>query len=151
MKEFRRYFTGSQYSTFYVKFVVWAYVSTKVTNCTTQEHNILKKTYYPISSNSYPSATANKAIYCLKWGGVTKQREHHIILTKYEAWKYVGPLCLLLHDRNELWTVRPHAVLLVCLYLFVWLRITDEGSVPEMCIWSLLFMKSDLKWVIHLD
>ena len=33
---------------------------------------------------------------------------------------------------------------------FVWLRITDEGSVPEMRIWSILLMKSDLKWCIHL-
>ena len=28
--------------------------------------------------------------------------------------------------------------------LHVWLRITDEGSVPEMCIWSILLIKSDL-------
>ena len=33
---------------------------------------------------------------------------------------------------------------------FVWLRITDEGSVPEMRIWSILLIKSDLKWCIHL-
>ena len=40
--------------------------------------------------------------------------------------------------------------LLNFLNYFVWLRITDEGSVPEMRIWSLLLMKSDLKWCIHL-
>ena len=34
---------------------------------------------------------------------------------------------------------------------FVWLRITDESSVPEMRIWSILLMKSDLKWCIDLD
>ena len=34
---------------------------------------------------------------------------------------------------------------------FVWLRITDEGSVTERRIWSILLMKSDLKWCIHLD
>ena len=28
---------------------------------------------------------------------------------------------------------------------FVWLRITDEGSVPEMRIWSILLIESDLK------
>ena len=33
---------------------------------------------------------------------------------------------------------------------FVWLRITDEGSIPEMRIWSILLIKSDLKWYIHL-
>ena len=33
----------------------------------------------------------------------------------------------------------------------VWLRITDEGSVPEMRIWPILLMKSDLKWCIHFD
>ena len=31
-----------------------------------------------------------------------------------------------------------------------WLRITDEGSVPEMRIWSILLIKSDLKWCINL-
>ena len=34
---------------------------------------------------------------------------------------------------------------------FVWLRITEEGSVPEMRIWSILLIKSDLKWCIHLS
>ena len=34
---------------------------------------------------------------------------------------------------------------------FVWLRITDEGSVPEMRIWSVLLIESDLKWCIHLS
>ena len=44
------------------------------------------KTNHPISSNSHPAATANKAIHSLKKeGGFTKQGEHHIILTKYEA------------------------------------------------------------------
>ena len=33
----------------------------------------------------------------------------------------------------------------------VWLRITDEGSVPEMRIWSILLIKSDLKWCTHLS
>ena len=33
----------------------------------------------------------------------------------------------------------------------VWLRITDEGSVPEVHIWSILLMKSNLKCCIHLD
>ena len=31
----------------------------------------------------------------------------------------------------------------------VWLRITDEGSVAKMHIWSIFFIKSDLKWCIH--
>ena len=34
---------------------------------------------------------------------------------------------------------------------FLWLRITDEGSIPEMRIWSILLIKSDLKWCIHLS
>ena len=34
---------------------------------------------------------------------------------------------------------------------FVWLRITDEGSLPEMRIWSILLIKFDLKWCIHLS
>ena len=46
----------------------------------------MNKTNHPISSNSHPLATANKAIHSLKRGrGVKKQREHRIILTKYEA------------------------------------------------------------------
>ena len=36
------------------------------------------------------------------------------------------------------------------LKLLLWLRTTDEGSVPEMRIWSILLIKSDLKWCIHL-
>ena len=42
-------------------------------------------TNHPMSSNSQPSATANKAMHSLKIGGLQNQREHHIILTKYEA------------------------------------------------------------------
>ena len=33
---------------------------------------------------------------------------------------------------------------------FVWGRIPDEGSLPEMLIWSILFIKFDSKWCIHL-
>ena len=29
-------------------------------------------------------------------------------------------------------------------------HITDEGSLPEMRIWYILLIKSDLKWFIHL-
>ena len=32
-----------------------------------------------------------------------------------------------------------------------WLRITDEGSVSEMRIWSILLIKSNLKWCIYLS
>ena len=41
----------------------------------------------------------------------------------------------------------------ICNFLnyFIWLRITDEGSVPEIRIWSILSIKSDLKWCIHLS
>ena len=38
----------------------------------------------------------------------------------------------------------------VIVYL-VWLRISDEGSVPEIRIWSILLIKYDLKWCIHLS
>ena len=34
---------------------------------------------------------------------------------------------------------------------FVWLRITDEGSLPEMPIWSILLIEFDLKWCTHLS
>ena len=34
---------------------------------------------------------------------------------------------------------------------FVWLRITYEGSLPEMRIWFILLIKSELKWCIHLS
>ena len=32
---------------------------------------------------------------------------------------------------------------------FVWLSITDEGSLPEMRIWSILLINYYLKWCIH--
>ena len=34
---------------------------------------------------------------------------------------------------------------------FVWSRITDEGSLPEKRLWSILLIKSDVKWFIHLS
>ena len=34
---------------------------------------------------------------------------------------------------------------------FIWLRITDKGSLPEMRIWSILFIKSEFKWCMHLS
>ena len=34
-------------------------------------------------------------------------------------------------------------------YNFLWLKITDEGLLPEMRIWSILLIYSDLKWCIH--
>ena len=37
------------------------------------------------------------------------------------------------------------------LELRFWLRITDEGLVLEMHIWSISLIKSDLKWCIHLS
>ena len=37
------------------------------------------------------------------------------------------------------------------LWFLGWLRITDEGSVPEMRIWSISLIKSDLKWCKHLS
>ena len=36
-------------------------------------------------------------------------------------------------------------------YYFLWRRTTNEGSIPEMCIWSILLIKSNLKWCIHLS
>ena len=32
----------------------------------------------------------------------------------------------------------------------IWLRVTDKGAIPEMRIWPILLMKSDLKWCIHI-
>ena len=32
----------------------------------------------------------------------------------------------------------------------VWRRVTDEGPLPEMRLWSILLIKSALKWCIHL-
>ena len=36
-------------------------------------------------------------------------------------------------------------------YSLFWLRVTDEVSVPEMRILSILLIKSDLKWCLHLS
>ena len=59
----------------------------------------------------------------------------------------------LLH--HPLW-LRLLSVLFLALFFtffnfFFWLRISDEGSIPEMRIWSILLIKSDLKWCIHLS
>ena len=42
-----------------------------------------------------------------------------------------------------------HFLRITFLNFFVWLRITDEGSVPEMLIWSILLMRSEIKWRKH--
>ena len=42
------------------------------------------------------------------------------------------------------------ALLGITFQLLVWLMITDEGSLPEMRIWSILLIISGLKWGIHL-
>ena len=34
---------------------------------------------------------------------------------------------------------------------FIWLRINDEGSIPEMRIRSILFIKLDFKWCMYLS
>ena len=36
-------------------------------------------------------------------------------------------------------------------YTFIWLRITDEGSISEMCILSIWLFEFDLKFCIHLS
>ena len=46
---------------------------------------------------------------------------------------------------------RCFAFFLQLFILYVWLRITDEGSVPEMRIWSISLIYSDKKWCIHLS
>ena len=33
---------------------------------------------------------------------------------------------------------------------FIWRRITNEGLLPEIRIWSILLIISDLKWCLHL-
>ena len=38
-----------------------------------------------------------------------------------------------------------------CWNYSVWPRIDDEGSVPEMLIWFILLIQSDLNWCIHLS
>ena len=40
-------------------------------------------------------------------------------------------------------------IIIQLLNYFVWLRITHEGSVPEMRIWSILLIGSGLKWCKH--
>ena len=37
------------------------------------------------------------------------------------------------------------------LIFIVWLRITEKAEVPEMRIWFISLIKSDLKWCIHLS
>ena len=43
----------------------------------------------------------------------------------------------------------PYSSLFNVFNYLLWLRITDEGSLPEMRIWSILLIISDLKWCIH--
>ena len=53
--------------------------------------------------------------------------------------------------RRRVAVTRRRIICLVLLNYFVWLRITDEGSVPEVRKWSILLIKSGFKWSIHLS
>ena len=68
--------------------------------------------------------------------------------------KFIGIVILwgLLH--HPIWLYLVLALLGITVHLLnyiVWIRITDEGRIPEMRIWSILLIKSDLKWCIHLS
>ena len=67
-------------------------------------------------------------------------------LVSVSAGRPRSPLWLQLVFRH-FWSIKCQPLL----NYFVWLRITDEGSVPEMRIWSILLIKSDLKWCMHLS
>ena len=73
-------------------------------------------------------------------------------LSPYSPFYPLPPLVSLscLWSARKIFLFLPHS-LFPRSYYFVWLRITDEGSVPEMRIWSILLIKSDLKWCIHLS
>ena len=51
----------------------------------------------------------------------------------------------------SVFSLKPHDHHFNLLNYYVWPRITDEVSLPEMGIWSILLIKSDLKWCIHLS
>ena len=73
--------------------------------------------------------------------------EHHFSVCKIH-WhcNIVG----LLHHRFWLYLVLAlFGITSHILNYFLWLRNTDEVSVPEMRIWSILLIKSDLEWCIH--
>ena len=68
------------------------------------------------------------------------------VLNFNSNWNFVG----LLHHPFWLQLVLTLWVhLFQLIKYFVWPRITDQGSLPEMRIWSILLIKSDLKWCIH--
>ena len=52
---------------------------------------------------------------------------------------------------DGMWTFFKGKSQISIFWCIFWLRITDESSVPEMRKWSILLIKSDLKWCIHLS
>ena len=63
-----------------------------------------------------------------------------VILAKILIWRYYDYISML----------RSYFTFSIFETTFLW-RITDEdGSFPEMSIWSILLIKSDFKWRIHL-
>ena len=73
--------------------------------------------------------------------------------SKFSVLKFIEIVILWIYYMASLLASASYCTFVTSLFnffnYFVWLRITDEGSVPEMCIWSILLMKSDLKWCIH--
>ena len=114
----------------------------------------------PLTKSSLsPNVHSNILIYC---------RQHmHLFEYCHSGCLFLWLNCLLLVIR---WAIKGHwassytshfgfsfffdtfgAVFFTLLNRFVWLRITDEGSVLEMRILSILVIKSDLKWFMHLS
>ena len=66
-------------------------------------------------------------------------------------WENVFLVLVLWHHINCSACVGTFGTLFNIWNYMVWLRITDEGSVTEMRIWSILLIKSESKWCIHLN
>ena len=71
--------------------------------------------------------------------------------SKFSVLKFIEILILWIYYMPSLLASASFGTFVTSLFnflsYFVWLRITDEGSVHEMRIWSILLMKSDLNGV----
>ena len=66
----------------------------------------------------------------------------YIQILRSRAWPYIARTNDLVTE-HDFGTEFDFWVITFQLFIIVWLRITDEGLVPEMRIWSIRLIKSD--------
>ena len=95
----------------------------------------LRSRFFSITSEDVLWTKTNWHNYCLK-------QFHCTVLHDFDSCKSIYHMLRKNGRRTVIW-IWYEAWFINVWNHFVWLRVTDEGSLPEMRIWSILWIKSD--------